>query len=72
MPRPTKDSVVTIREAAAALGRSERTIYAWVADDRLASAKGADGALRIRYGDAVEVESRIRRGRPRRDAPRKN
>lgn len=59
------DTRVTIPDAAKLIGRPVRTVYAWVADDRLASTKGIDGVTRVRYGDVVEVEARIRRGRRR-------
>ncbi|AUG28761.1 MULTISPECIES: helix-turn-helix domain-containing protein [Microbacterium] len=56
---------VTVKVAAALVGRSPRTIYEWIEDGRLATRLSSAGILEVLSKAVVRVEPTIRRGRPR-------
>lgn len=56
---------VTVKEAAALVGRAPRTIYEWIENDRLAWRLNGDGILEVLSKAVIRVEPTVRRGRPR-------
>lgn len=56
---------ITVKEAAALVGKAPRTIYEWIEDDRLATRRNAAGILEVLSKAVVRIEPTIRRGRPR-------
>ncbi|GAB2519563.1 helix-turn-helix domain-containing protein [Paramicrobacterium agarici] len=56
---------VTVAEAAVLTGRSPRTIYEWIEDDRLAVRRDSENRMVVLSKAVVRIEPTIRRGRPR-------
>lgn len=65
MSEPKLPEWVTVKVAAKLVGRSPRTIYEWIEDDRLATRLNGDGILEVLSKAVVRVEPTVRRGRPR-------
>jgi hypothetical protein len=63
MPEPKE--WVTVKEGAALTGKSARTIYEWVQNDRLATRLDAQGRMTVLAKALLRIEPTIRRGRPR-------
>lgn len=63
MPEPKE--WVTVKEGAVLTGKSARTIYEWVQNDRLATRLDAEGRMVILTKALLRIEPTIRRGRPR-------
>jgi predicted site-specific integrase-resolvase len=57
-------SWITVAEAAEAVGRSRRTIYNWINAGRLRTLSDENGVVLVEGRDLVEVEARVKRGRP--------
>ncbi|WP_437582717.1 helix-turn-helix domain-containing protein [Paramicrobacterium sp. CJ85] len=56
---------VTVAEAAVLTGRSPRTIYEWIEDDRLAVRYDSENRMVVLSKAVIRIEPTIRRGRPR-------
>lgn len=56
---------VTVKVAAALVGKSPRTIYEWIENDRLAFRRNGNGVLEVLTKAVVRIEPTVRRGRPR-------
>lgn len=56
---------VTVKIAAALVGKSPRTIYEWIENDRLAFRRNGNGVLEVLSKAVVRIEPTVRRGRPR-------
>lgn len=56
---------VTVAEAAALTGRSKRTIYEWIQNDKLATWHDSEGIVHVLSKAVVRIAPTIRRGRPR-------
>lgn len=65
MTDPKPKEWITVAEAAALTGRSKRTIYEWIQNDRLATWHNADGITHVLAKAVARVAPTIRRGRPR-------
>lgn len=63
MPEPKE--WVTVKEAAVLVGKSVRTIYEWIENDRLATRIDAQGRMVVLSKAILRVEPTVRRGRPR-------
>ncbi|WP_336633636.1 MULTISPECIES: helix-turn-helix domain-containing protein [unclassified Microbacterium] len=63
MPEPRE--WITVKEAAALVGRDKRQIYRWIERDRLATRRNTDGILEVLSKAIVRVEKTVIRGRPR-------
>lgn len=63
MPEPKE--WVTVKEAAVLVGKSARTIYEWIEDDRLASRLDSQSRMVVLSKALLRIEPTIRRGRPR-------
>ena len=61
LPREVR---LTVAQAAVAIGKTERAIYKWVQTGRVKAVKDAAGRSSIRWGDLLDAESSVRRGRP--------
>lgn len=56
---------VTVKVAAALVGKAPRTIYEWIENDRLAFRYNSEGVLEVLSKAVVRVEPTVKRGRPR-------
>lgn len=56
---------VTVAEAAVLVGKSRRTIYEWIENDRLATRTNTDGILQVLSKAVVRIAPTVTRGRPR-------
>lgn len=56
---------VTVKVAAALVGKAPRTIYEWIENDRLAFRYNSTGVLEVLSKAVVRVEPTVKRGRPR-------
>lgn len=56
---------ITVKEAAALVGRDKRQIYRWIERDRLATRRNSEGILEVLSKAIVRVEKTVIRGRPR-------
>lgn len=56
---------ITVKEAAALVGRDKRQIYRWIERDRLATRRNNEGILEVLSKAIVRVEKTVIRGRPR-------
>lgn len=65
MADPKLPEWVTVKVAAKLVGRSPRTIYQWIENDRLAFRTNSDGILEVLSKAVIRVEPTVRRGRPR-------
>jgi excisionase family DNA binding protein len=54
-PEHSKESILTIREAAQLLRVSQRTIRRWIADGRLPASRLSSRLIRIYYHDIVAL-----------------
>lgn len=63
MPEPKE--WVTVKEAAALVGKSVRTIYEWIENDRLATRIDPQGRMVVLSKAVLRIEPTVRRGRPR-------
>lgn len=63
MPEPKE--WVTVKEAAVLVGKSARTIYEWIEDNRLASHLDSQGRMVVLSRALLRNVPTIRRGRPR-------
>ena len=63
MPEPRE--WITVKEAAALVGKSPRTIYEWIENDRLATRTNTDGILQVLSKAVVRIAPTVTRGRPR-------
>lgn len=63
MPEPKE--WVTVKEAAVLVGKSVRTIYEWIENDRLATRIDTQGRMVVLSKAVLRIEPTVRRGRPR-------
>lgn len=56
---------VTVKAAAAIVGKKPRTIYEWIQKDLLKARLNRDGVTVVRSLAVMQVEPTVRRGRPR-------
>ncbi|GGD33185.1 hypothetical protein GCM10010915_11980 [Microbacterium faecale] len=56
---------VTVKEAAALIGRHHSRIYRWIDDGRLATRTDANGITCVLAKAVVRIEPTVKRGRPR-------
>lgn len=56
---------VTVKVAAALVGKAPRTIYEWIENDRLAFRYNSEGVLEVLSKAVVRLEPTVKRGRPR-------
>lgn len=56
---------ITVKDAAALIGKSTRAIYEWIEDDRLAVRRDGKNRMTVLAKAVLRIEPTIRRGRPR-------
>jgi transposase len=57
---------VTVKAAAAMIGKHRSQIYRWIDADRLATRTNADGITEVLAKAVLRIEPTVKRGRPRR------
>lgn len=65
MPDAKIPEWVTVKVAAALVGKAPRTIYEWIENDRLAFRRNSEGVLEVLSKAVVRIEPTVKRGRPR-------
>lgn len=65
MPDAKLPDWVTVKVAAALVGKAPRTIYEWIENDRLATRRNSEGVLEVLSKAVVRIEPTVKRGRPR-------
>jgi hypothetical protein len=56
---------ITVKEAAALTGKSRRTIYEWIDNDRLATRTNSAGITEVLAKAVARIAPTVKRGRPR-------